>query len=458
MFRPALLALLVVGISAADVATLAGPDLDRRYADQRAALLQRERDDLLSPWETKGQHGAWDDQVREALGLYARQCAGQAPSGTDARIVDLLHAAQAAGCHDPLVGYLLLRSQGAKVPAQAWIALAKPMADTGYAAAIRFSLARRSIDAVIRQGGAGDPRLDDLWKSLPALAAPLFAGGTGATDVHVALVAADVLWSLPGKPEMATLERQRDALLAACALAKANEWWRQHLLGEWHISAAWCARGSGWANTVTPAGWAGFRTHLKMARACLTRAWQLDPGNGLSAAAMITVCMGDDSDAESRVWFERAIAADPFRDRSYSSLGQQLMPRWGGSIGALLDLAGECVATRAWATPIPRCAIGMMQKAQSDSTEQPQALWGDARAWHCLDQLTAGERARPGADAASSDGERMVYAWRCGQRAEALRLQQQKTDPASVGWALRWTGGTREQMLADLSAWAAPPF
>ncbi|MDH7501935.1 MAG: hypothetical protein QHJ82_04360 [Verrucomicrobiota bacterium] len=70
---------------------------------------------------------------------------------------------------------------------------------------------------------------------------------------------------------------------------------------------AWKARGSGWANTVTPEGWKGFEDHLAKARAALTQAWKLHPQRPLAPCCMVTVAMGDSDANETRIWFDRAI-------------------------------------------------------------------------------------------------------------------------------------------------------
>jgi Na+-transporting methylmalonyl-CoA/oxaloacetate decarboxylase gamma subunit len=52
----------------------------------------------------------------------------------------------------------------------------------------------------------------------------------------------------------------------------AFQWLALVLQGEYEINEAWRERGSGYANTVSDAGSAGFEKHLGIARDCLTRA------------------------------------------------------------------------------------------------------------------------------------------------------------------------------------------
>ncbi|HEV2293915.1 MAG TPA: hypothetical protein VGR35_08660 [Tepidisphaeraceae bacterium] len=82
--------------------------------------------------------------------------------------------------------------------------------------------------------------------------------------------------------------------------------------GRYHIDAGWTARGHGYADTVTPEGWAGFARHLEQARACFTKAWELEPTYPEAPAEMIKVVMGGPAGREAqslRAWFERAVKA-----------------------------------------------------------------------------------------------------------------------------------------------------
>src|SRR5262249_38271995 len=66
------------------------------------------------------------------------------------------------------------------------------------------------------------------------------------------------------------------------------EWFHFYGRGRSEIERAWLARGSGWANTVSPEQWQEFHGPLTAARTALERACQLEPRAPEPAAALIT--------------------------------------------------------------------------------------------------------------------------------------------------------------------------
>src|SRR5262249_13901499 len=74
---------------------------------------------------------------------------------------------------------------------------------------------------------------------------------------------------------------------------KVDPWLPNVLKGEAEIEAAWEARGSGWAYTVSKDAAKGFHEHLELAREALTAAWKKAPQRPEAAAAMIAVAMAE---------------------------------------------------------------------------------------------------------------------------------------------------------------------
>lgn len=72
-------------------------------------------------------------------------------------------------------------------------------------------------------------------------------------------------------------DRNNSAVIQIVLGHPEYKWLALKLQGAMEIEEAWKARGSGWANTVTPEGWKGFEDHLVKARAALTQAWKLHP-------------------------------------------------------------------------------------------------------------------------------------------------------------------------------------
>lgn len=132
-------------------------------------------------------------------------------------------------------------------------------------------------------------------------------------------------------------------------------WFKHYFIGRYEREKAWEARGSGWANTVTEAGWKGFGEHLKKARAELTESWKLNPQHPATATAMISVAMGGSEEPldEMRQWFDRAIGARFDYMPAYDAYRGGLLPRWHGSDEMLLDFGRECAKTGRFDTRVP---------------------------------------------------------------------------------------------------------
>jgi hypothetical protein len=162
-----------------------------------------------------------------------------------------------------------------------------------------------------------------------------------------ALQLADVAGGVAGVQERERMD-VLEPFLAAMEKAGRPRSLVQTIRGVALTQAAWDARGGGWADTVTPEGWRGFRDRLKLARANLTEAWELDKTNSLAAQSMITVCMGEGADRqEVDRWFKRALDADP---GNYNACRRKLLllePKWGGSPGEMLAFGRELASKAA---------------------------------------------------------------------------------------------------------------
>jgi len=135
---------------------------------------------------------------------------------------------------------------------------------------------------------------------------------------------------------------------------------REFTLGKHHSKKAWEARGSGWANTVTEEGWAGFKAHLDKAEKHLTAVWKMDPKSHHAPELMIMVTRG------SRTWFDRAVAARFDHDLAYERRRWFLYPRWGGSHQAMYEHGVECMETKRYDTQTPYELINVLREIAMD--------------------------------------------------------------------------------------------
>ena len=133
--------------------------------------------------------------------------------------------------------------------------------------------------------------------------------------------------------------------------ALTEQWAREHpqsvlpqLLFAQTLSAhAWAYRGTGYANTVSPAAWAGFQKYLELAAAQLQRSEPLAAKDSSWNEIMMEVGRGLSWD-RSRLMavFENGIAKNPDDDELYFKMQTALLPKWGGDLQAvdgLIELA-----------------------------------------------------------------------------------------------------------------------
>lgn len=129
--------------------------------------------------------------------------------------------------------------------------------------------------------------------------------------------------------------------------APIDEWIKLLWRIQCERNAAWAARGSGVASTVTDEGWGGFDEHGKACRAAFRRAWELhrfpEAGNPLSTLGPIS----------DEVWTELTLTQLDFCLLYDDYLFYNCYPRWCGSIRKMKDFAQLCYDTKRHDTMVP---------------------------------------------------------------------------------------------------------
>jgi hypothetical protein len=217
-------------------------------------------------------------------------------------------------------------------------------------------------------------------------------------------------------------EQLRTALLAEIAQGGVEPWLAADVTGHTEITLAWISRGGGWANTVTDSGWQGFKQHLDRAEAAFTTAWKLNPAQADSSACMITVCMGKDSGFEAeKLWFARAVAAQPDYESAFVNLYEAWKPRWGGNYQRILEIGLQALRTKGFASGTPEFLLRAFQTISDDLDslqEKSRPFWEVPAVWANIAMLFDGYLAEP-SRAAIRDWDLTryaAYAWKCGQR------------------------------------------
>lgn len=149
-------------------------------------------------------------------------------------------------------------------------------------------------------------------------------------------------------------EESRDVADVMFSDDQVPEFIQQLVDGYAHVDEAWEVRGSGYSNTVSKKGRKGFREHLDAARVALTASWEAHPELPEAPKNMISVAMGRSVESnEERLWFDRTVAAQFDYAEAYWKYYWSLMPRWGGSIDAMLSFGREGIDSGRFDTTIP---------------------------------------------------------------------------------------------------------
>jgi hypothetical protein len=240
----------------------------------------------------------------------------------------------------------------------------------------------------------------------------------------------------------------------------ANPWLVNFFYGQYEIKAAWAARGSGWANTVTEAGWQAFHQHLGKARDHLAKAHALHPEFPEAATAMIPVAMGagDRINEKTRDWFDKAAKAQLDHFPAYSHYLYSIYPRWGGSHEEMIRFALECLATDRFDTSVPYHMMSVLDTVNADAGGD-YAVFTDPRVQAAVRVLFTKQIAKaPDAYARGWYASYQVaLAWRIGHYNEAATLMDKAgagLDPRPFDIVGAWAPGAISQIRAMNTTYA----
>ncbi|MGB8355116.1 MAG: hypothetical protein WCD79_14560 [Chthoniobacteraceae bacterium] len=159
---------------------------------------------------------------------------------------------------------------------------------------------------------------------------------------------------------------------------------RAALQGWYYIDYAWNARGSGYADTVSPDGWKLFGERLKKANDILETAYTNSDIKSVVAGNMITVELGQGEGRDQmEMWFQHAIADDPDDYTAYQNKLRYLLPRWYGSEQEMWNFGMECARTQNWSSKIPMILVEAWQYGFADNPKKySMAEW-----WEPLEKV-----------------------------------------------------------------------
>ena len=342
--------------------------------------------------EVGGRDARWDADAREALEAFALL-----PLGNDtnslARFRAALKRGSDSGCSDPLIRYLNLRfvhgsaEDANAAAADAYREAGDQLMHSGYPDIRKFYGAIRAGEAWKSAHGSNSnttPVLSHFRRGAfshlqPVLRAP-------ETPFLEAYEASDLL----RRAIMSNLKQEDDILpvLIDCFQTRwPHEARSMTLCGRAYVRLAWNRRGSGYADSVTKAGWKAFARHLAEAERLLERSWATDPTLTGTAVAMMEVELGQGRGRERmELWFRRAMTIDPACYDAAHAKAWYLQPKWYGTENAATAFGRECVESKEWKGRVPLMLWEVHRMLANDPAaglkdahwKQP-GVWADVR-------------------------------------------------------------------------------
>jgi hypothetical protein len=338
---------------------------------------------------------AWDDPARRCLTQFAHSLAGDVDStGPWAEIISTNAAlAVNAGCNDPLVNYVFIKFSMAQTNSReafetAFCKTVRDMDNSMYPPIRRFYAAARALDQIYYIYGTNSSRRPEHFEMLENMFGRL------EESLRDRTMPASEAYEISKLALQLTSgsENNHQTMYRIIEAQSFKNWpsdYRPWLLkGNYYVDAAWKARGSGTADTVTSEGWVGFSNNLVIAHEALEHAWKLDPHQSEIADEMITVTLGQGGGRDQmELWFNRAMEVDTNDYTACYKKLYYLAPKWYGSAEAELAFGRECVQSKKWGGKVPliladaHSEIDSYYKdaAKDDYWKRPE-VWADVQA------------------------------------------------------------------------------
>jgi len=317
---------------------------------------------FVDGYQTHGKKDAkWDAPARDAIAATARFWS-EDPDGNDDEIADMFNKsaeAMAAGCDDALVHFARGRAADSRasreLKAREYDKAAQEMLQAKYAPYVRAEVllgaASWANGMVIAADAAWKDNSEKYMDAGMALMPEVVADQQLPPAQLVTLIGTTGAVSRKIKGDRLVLVEKVMTMLEKSPHPKSLA---LSALGSEMINYAWDARGSGYANTVTPEGWKLFRERIGLARKLLEEAWKLDQTNCEAATWMLTVIMAQSRPRdEMELWFKRAMKLDPCNKRACIQKMNYLDPKWNGSINEMLEFGHELAKQGNWAGGLP---------------------------------------------------------------------------------------------------------
>lgn len=357
------------------------------------ALLAWNQATLIEAYRKFGHRdAAWNRSAERALKDFAELRSGMAkdPVIWERSVGVSAQEAVDAGCPDPLIKYLQLRFPAVdpegtpKLDPVACQRVAEDLKQSGYPPIRKYyALLRTSIAFAASNRGTPPEAHAYRRESAALLAQILKEPGTPLPELEDAAFAL-----LEATERNEGLYKECFGVIEKPFFEKWGKTSSPYLVrARYHHGAAWKARGTRYADSVTEAGWKIFGERMTLAERDLEKAWQMETNNVRVPNLMIEVAMAQSRERpQMEIWFERAMAIDPNNYRAAGSKLFYLQPKWHGTQGEMLEFGRQCLASTNWGGRVPliladaRYEIAnYLDQPERDRYWRSPEVWNDIR-------------------------------------------------------------------------------
>lgn len=337
----------------------------------------------------------WDQPAKTCLEAFARYLSGETNSYEPTAEIISTNASAAvdAGCQDPLVRYLYTRYSMSPTNTRvaftdAFWKVAVDMNASFYPPIRKFYSSARALqqlyDTYGTNSSAHTEHLQLIQMMVQDLDNTLAEKSMPAEDAYE--VSDLALYLTSGSSQNEDYVRQIVERQFNRNWPDSYQWW--YMKGTRYIKLAWQARGSGYADKVTPEGWAGLSNNLALAQDAFEHAWKINPHDSKIAVQMITVTLGQDVGRDRmELWFNRAMDLDTNNYDACIKKLYYLEPKWHGSDEDELAFGRECLQSKKWGGHVPLILVdahadidGRLEGADKTNYWKRPDVWTDIQA------------------------------------------------------------------------------
>jgi tetratricopeptide (TPR) repeat protein len=386
---------------------------------------------------------AWDQYATNALTEFARSRSGVMRPSEPYNDIIATAAMEAvhAGCNDPLVNYLYVKSYlsanaDKDALTSALVTAATQLNQSAYPAVRKFYASLRATEQYAWANNYptnGPANVEAIHQQLTAnFQALLGDASTPVGEIYDAVH--EYLHMYSGSSTIYPDIYNRIEPTLFQNWPNASETWL--IKGEAYYNMAWQSRGGGYANGVGDDKWKDFFAKLSTADDAIRKAWDINPKDVRIPTLMIRICEGRQKDRqEMELWFGRAMNLNPNNYDACSAKLHYLYPQWYGSRADMLAFGRECVTNTNWGGDVPLILVDAhseYDRYNRPTEEEQYAYWKDPEVWP--DIKAAYERffeLNPDAD-----GTYKNYAWYAyyaGQWSDFLSIAE-KVRPEDYGF------------------------